>query len=261
MPRAPAAPTEFILDGCQATISVRFLASARRITLRINQAKRTVCLSAPIGCSVEQARAFAGKQIAWINERLDRLEDSVPFADGALIPVRGTTHRVRFMPITGLGAPVQLHTRSDAPPELLVNHHRGLGPRRLEAWLRAQARADLADSVVYHAGRLGVSARSITVRDQTSRWGSCSSTGALSFSWRLILAEPFVLDYVAAHEVAHLREMNHSPRFWALVAQTMPRYQDAKAWLRAHGTGLHRYGVQETQSSATQSTQAQRRAA
>jgi predicted metal-dependent hydrolase len=89
---------------------------------------------------------------------------------------------------------------------------------------------------------LGVPIKRIAIRDQTSRWGSCSTTGVISYSWRLIFAPPFVLDYIAAHEVAHLVEMNHSPRFWALVERLYPTMGKAKAWLDAHGTGLHRYG-------------------
>ena len=81
----------------------------------------------------------------------------------------------------------------------------------------------------------------ISLRDQTTRWGSCSASGVLSFSWRLILAPRFVLDYVAAHEVAHLREMNHGPRFWQLVAARVPRLEEAKDWLGNEGSDLHRY--------------------
>ena len=95
-----------------------------------------------------------------------------------------------------------------------------------------------------HARNLGVRARRITLRDQKSRWGSCSSAGQLSFSWRLVLAPPFVLDYVAAHEVAHLAEMNHGPRFWRLVAKTLPAFEEAKVWLRIHGMDLYRYGME-----------------
>jgi predicted metal-dependent hydrolase len=97
--------------------------------------------------------------------------------------------------------------------------------------------------VLFHAERLGLRAKRIAVRDQSSRWGSCSTTGVLSFSWRLVLAPPLVLDYVAAHEVAHLAEMNHGPRFWALVRQTMPEMDEAKLWLLRFGADLHRYGV------------------
>jgi predicted metal-dependent hydrolase len=84
----------------------------------------------------------------------------------------------------------------------------------------------------------------VFVRDQTTRWGSCSTSGALSFSWRLVLAPPFVLDYLAAHEVAHLGHMNHGPRFWSLVERTMPRHEEARNWLRKHGASLHRYGAE-----------------
>ena len=104
-------------------------------------------------------------------------------------------------------------------PRLKVAGRPEHAARRLRDWLVAEARADLDDRVAWHAGKLGVRARRITLRDQTSRWGSCSASGLLSFSWRLILAPAFVLDYVAAHEVAHLLEMNHGPRFWKLVAE------------------------------------------
>ena len=101
-----------------------------------------------------------------------------------------------------------------------------------------QAKLDLEARVAFHAGRLDLRARRISLRDQASRWGSCSTTGLLSFSWRLILAPPIVLDYVAAHEVAHLAEMNHGPRFWALVAKTMPEMRSAKAWLYKTVAGM-----------------------
>jgi hypothetical protein len=113
-------------------------------------------------------------------------------------------------------------------------------------WFKRQAHADLKLRVDIHAKRLGLSPKRISVRDQSTRWGSCSSTGALSFSWRLILAPPFVLDYLAAHEVAHLQEMNHGPNFWALVARTMPRQGEARDWLHAHGSHLHAFGADGT---------------
>jgi len=118
--------------------------------------------------------------------------------------------------------------------------------RRLKDWLAQQARADLDERVSWHARKLGVRPRRIGLRDQTSRWGSCSSSGLLSFSWRLIFAPPLVLDYVAAHEVAHLVEMNHGARFWKLVAECVPSLDEAKQWLRHEGTDLHRYGVEWT---------------
>jgi predicted metal-dependent hydrolase len=109
-------------------------------------------------------------------------------------------------------------------------------------WMKRQAHLDLKARVDVHANRLGLTPARIVVRDQTTRWGSCSTSGALSFSWRLVLAPPFVLDYLAAHEVAHLGHMNHGPRFWSLVERTMPRHEEARTWLHKHGASLHRYG-------------------
>lgn len=106
----------------------------------------------------------------------------------------------------------------------------------------AEAKSDLISRSYHHADKLGLSIGRITIRDQTSRWGSCSSTGNLSYSWRLILAPPAILDYVAAHEVAHLKEMNHGPNFWALVEKTFPALAEAKQWLQVYGLDLHRYG-------------------
>ena len=104
--------------------------------------------------------------------------------------------------------------------------------RRVQDFLEAEARRDFAQSVKRHTTALGIPAKRITVRDTKSRWGSCSANGALNFSWRLIMAPPFVLDYLAAHEVAHLRELNHSHRFWKLTHQLCPRTEDAEKWLK-----------------------------
>src|SRR5437870_2572055 len=106
-----------------------------------------------------------------------------------------------------------------------------------------EAQRDLEAASRRYAAELGVAIKRICVRDQSSRWGSCSNTGVLSFSWRLILAPSFVLDYLAAHEVCHLVELNHSARFWRLVKRLYPDVERAKMWLDVHGTDLHRYGL------------------
>ena len=130
-----------------------------------------------------------------------------------------------------------------APPSLCVTGDMSHAPRRLKDWLSSQAKKDLSSRVLWHSRNLGLKARHITIRDQTTRWGSCSSRGHLSFSWRLILAPTHVLDYVAAHEVAHLQEMNHGPCFWELVRLTMPNMDEARLWLKENGAKLHRYGA------------------
>jgi hypothetical protein len=108
-----------------------------------------------------------------------------------------------------------------------------------------EAKRDLTLAVDRHTKAIGTTARRIGLRDTTSRWGSCSSTGALNFSWRLIMAPSFVLDYLAAHEVAHLVQMNHSAEFWALAQRLAPELERAEAWLKLHGTGLMRFGAGE----------------
>jgi hypothetical protein len=128
-------------------------------------------------------------------------------------------------------------------PRICVSGGQQHGPRRLLDWLRSQARVDLTERTLHHAVNLGCRAKRVTVRDQSTRWGSCSSTGTISYSWRLIFAPGEVLDYVAAHEVAHLKEMNHGPRFWRLVRETMPDMQRARAWLKQNGAELHRFGA------------------
>ncbi len=115
--------------------------------------------------------------------------------------------------------------------------------RRVIDFLKKEARRDLDRAVMRHAMMLGVRVKAIRLRDQTSRWGSCSSSGTLSFSWRLVMAPPFVLDYLAAHEVAHLHEMNHGPRFWHLVESVCAETKQARAWLNKEGLRLHAIGA------------------
>ena len=141
-------------------------------------------------------------------------------------------------------APVRRLAEEGAEPALIVGGAEAHLPRRLTDWLKARAKAELAAACGAHARRMGLSFRRLSVRDQKSRWGSCSARGNLSFSWRLILAPPFVLDYLAAHEVAHLAHHDHSPRFWALVRAHCEDVDRAEAWLREHGTGLHMWGAQ-----------------
>ena len=112
----------------------------------------------------------------------------------------------------------------------------------MEGWLRHEARLAFGEAVARHAAALGVEPRGIAIRDQKTRWGSASAAGRLNFSWRAVMAPPFVLDYLAAHEVAHLREMNHGPRFWSLCRGLCPETDAAERWLKAEGRGLHRYG-------------------
>lgn len=224
-----------------APIEVRRHPGARRLTLRVSRTRRAVIVTLPVQCDLDEAGSFLHRNMDWVRERLDSLPAVVPFGDGAMLPLRGETHRVAFCG-SARGRGVVERVAADALPLLKVTGAAEHAPRRLADWLMQQARDDLSERVAWHSRRLGVKAKRITVRDQASRWGSCSTTGALSFSWRLILAPRNILDYVAAHEVAHLAEMNHGPKFWGLVRRTMPDMDEARRWLQTVGMELHRYG-------------------
>jgi len=235
--------SELELEALGAPIEVRRHPAARRLTLRVSKTKRAVIVTIPAECRMEEAGKFLKSNLDWVRERLGRVPEPVPFTDGAKIPLRGRMHCVCFCGAARAKAVVDVADPAGAMPRLLVSGRLEHASRRLRDWLFEQARADLDTCVTRHVKTLGVKARSISLRDQTSRWGSCTAGGLLSFSWRLILAPAHVLDYVAAHEVAHLVEMNHGPRFWKHVARCMPRLEEAKRWLRSHGADLHRYGA------------------
>ncbi|MBO0763831.1 MAG: M48 family metallopeptidase [Hyphomicrobiaceae bacterium] len=244
--RSSSSKSKLELEALGAPIEVRRHPAARRLTLRVSKTKRAVIVTVPAQCRMEEAGKFVQSNLDWVRERLCSVPEPVPFADGARIPLRGRLHCLCFSGITRARPVVELATpggtQGGAMPRLLVSGRVEHASRRLKDWLMEQARADLDTCVTRHSATLGVKARSISVRDQTSRWGSCTAGGLLSFSWRLILAPGHVLEYVAAHEVAHLLEMNHGPRFWKHVARLMPRLEEAKRWLRSHGADLHRYG-------------------
>jgi hypothetical protein len=131
---------------------------------------------------------------------------------------------------------------SGATPALLVPGSREAFADKARAFFRTAAKTDFAERVAVHADTLKVRPRSISIKDMRSRWGSCSSEGRLNFAWRLVCAPPFALDYVAAHEVAHLKEMNHSSRFWKQVERCVPDWRQARAWLQERGSALHAIG-------------------
>ena len=235
-----------------APVEVRRHPSARRMSLKVSHTRRAVILTVPTGVRLEEANKFLARHIDWVRDKLGEVPAAQPFADGGLLPVRGILHQIHFVGdgkagtagrSTSAGTIVWPEpARPGDLPRLCIAGQAAHAPRRLQDWLTALAAKDLGERVAHHARFLKLRPRRISVRDQTSRWGSCSSTGQLCFSWRLILAPAHVLDYVAAHEVAHLGEMNHSARFWALVARTMPGMDTAKDWLNAHGRELHCYG-------------------
>ena len=232
------------VDGIHAPVEIRRHPTARRLTLRVSRTQRSVVLTIPRNSDFREADRFLARSLDWVRERLEGVPEPVAFAAGEMIPLRGVPHAIEFAGPASRRAIVETVAGFGMrPPRLVVTGPLEHAPRRLKDWLVAEASRDLVGRVAQHARTVKGRARRITLRDQKSRWGSCSSAGQLSFSWRLILAPPLVLDYVAAHEVAHLAEMNHGPRFWRLVKATMPALDEAKVWLRCHGTDLYRYGA------------------
>jgi predicted metal-dependent hydrolase len=232
------------VQGIGVPVEVRRHAGPRRLTLRVSKTRRAVVVTVPSTCRIEEAGRFLRSHIEWVRERLGRVPEPVLLADGVKIPLRGRLHRICFTgPVRGVSV-VSIDASTGGTPSLNVAGRVEHASRRLKDWLVAEALKDLDARVSWHAAKLGVRVRRVTLRDQTTRWGSCSASGLLSFSWRLIFAPPHVLDYVAAHEVAHLVEMNHGPRFWKLVGAAVPRIEDAKQWLRHEGSDVHRYACE-----------------
>lgn len=226
--------------GQRYPVLVKRRANARRMTLRVSQATGEITLTLPERVDFAAGRTFADNHGGWIAARLARRPLAVPFEPGQTIPLRGLPHRiVHWSKARGL---TQATADKDGAPIIAVAGEAAHVPRRVKDFLRRLALEDLEKAVRRHTANLGIPARKITIRDTTSRWGSCSSQGHLNFSWRLILAPAFVLDYLAAHEVAHLKEMNHSHRFWALTHKLCPRTEEAEVWLKRHGASLHGFG-------------------
>ncbi len=193
--------------------------------------------------AIAEARDFAQLHGGWIAARLGRLPKAAPFLPGTSLPLRGVPHRIVHR--AGERGTVWTETRDSGDKIICVAGAIEHLDRRVHDYLKREARRDLQRAAEAYAQELGVRVKRLSIRDQSSRWGSCTSAGSLSFSWRLILAPSFVLDYLAAHEVAHLVEMNHSPRFWRVVARICPSAERAKKWLDTCGNDLHRYGIED----------------
>lgn len=222
-------------DGAEIDVLVRHSGRARSILLQVGNLDGAVELVVPHAAKISEAWEFAQTKAGWLQNRLVGIRGPIPFADGMRFPFIGREILIRR--IDGRYAPIRL-----ADDELLVTTTPDRLPARIQRWLRARAGKEIEWRVTEKTGLLGRKCKRITIRDQQTRWGSCSGNGNLNFSWRLILAPEHVLDYVVAHEVAHLAEMNHGKRFWAHVADLCDDPGKARAWLRANGMDLHRYG-------------------
>lgn len=219
-------------------LKVRVNPRARRIIVKVHPSTGEVAVIAPSARAINPAIDFARAERNWIAGQLARVPEPVRFAPGVVVPLLGVEHIV--LP-AGSARGLAWAGHSGEAPAIFVAGGPEFFARRLQDFLKAEAKKALTRRVEKFCAMTGAEVARISVRDSASRWGSCSSRRTLSFSWRLIMAPAFVLDYVAAHEVAHLREMNHGPRFWALVRRMGVDAQAAQDWLRRHGRMLHRF--------------------
>lgn len=219
------------LDDPAVRVRVVVSARARRFTLRLEPGGAVLTL--PPGVPMAEARMFLLRQADWLRGALARQPQALAVVPGLRLPVDGALVEIvarpgpRRAPIFEAG---QLVLQGPGAP----------GPR-VATWLKARARARLVPATQGYAAALGRRVTAIGFKDTRSRWGSCSTTGRISYSWRLAMAPETVQDYVAAHEAAHLAEMSHAPRYWAVLARLMPDYEARRDWLKREGGGLHRY--------------------
>lgn len=218
---------KIIIDG-DLHISVRRSAQARRMTLRVARASGAIVLTLPRAVSIAEGQAFAQSRADWLRKARQAVPQLSQVAFGALLPVAG--EGVTITP--SAGRLVRLEGG-----QLMVPQSRPAGPV-VAAWLKQLARDKIAAACDRHAQKLGLPYTALTLRDTRSRWGSCTHDGRLMFSWRLAMAPDDVLDYVAAHEVAHLRHMDHSAAFWTCCGALKPGYSHHRDWLRRHGHEL-----------------------
>jgi predicted metal-dependent hydrolase len=210
-------------------ITLRRMARASRFSLRVAASDGRITLSLPLRAREADALQFAQSQEGWIRAALAKMPQGVQVALGETITLEG----VALTLDTGQGRSVRI----EGDHLIVPGDHARVAPR-VAAFLKLRARDRLAAASDHYAAQIGRQVTQISLRDTRSRWGSCTHEGALMYNWRLIMAPPAVLNYVAAHEVAHMVEMNHSDAFWAVVARLYPNWPVQRAWLKRHGAQL-----------------------
>ena len=218
-------------------IRVRVSPRARRMALKIDAIGDAVELVLPPRTSLPRALNFLRSNQDWVERRLAALPPRVVFRDGSSVPILGRPHRIRHLERCAAQGPVWI-----TDGEICVSGEKAHIARRVRDFLKERARAELGRRARRLAETIDRKLGRITVRDTTTRWGSCSANGNMAFSWRLIMAPEPVLQYVVAHEVAHLAEMNHGPRFWKLVDRLVPHVERHRDWLNHNRAWLLRIG-------------------
>ena len=231
----------FLPSGTKTFVQTKINNRTKRISLRIDLSRRAAVLTHPRGTSIPVIRNFIQNHSNWLADKLSQIPKRVEFCDGALLPILGKHYVIRHCPESFGNVWTQLN-ESNGPIDLYVSGMSEHIPRRIKDWLKKKAWEEVRTRSQHYAKILDRNINRITVKDTKSRWGSCSSNGNLSFSWRLILAPDHVLNYVCAHEVAHLVEMNHSTKFWTNVDLLISDWKKSRTWLKQNGNILHSYG-------------------
>jgi len=229
------------IDGALVPLTLRVNRRARRLIVRVMHQSGEVVVVAPSKTALKEALHFAETQRSWIAARLREVPPPMPFQPGCTIPFGGSAHRVSHRPRARAG--VFLDADLLDGNLICVSGELAHLPRRVEDFLKREARGLMAARTVVHCKSLGIKVPRIVLRDPATRWGSCSEASGISYSWRLVMAPPAVADYVAAHEVAHLVHMDHSRSFWRLLSTLVPEARTAINWLAKEGRALHRYGA------------------
>jgi predicted metal-dependent hydrolase len=231
-------PCVMQIEGQEIKLTFKRNMRCKRMIMRVAKDGAGLMITLPKRTTQAEALRFAHASKAWVLKNISNRMPAVAFEDAVAVPFRGEIYSI-VCP-GGRRGLVQLDqvTKSIIVPGDLAHVN-----RRLTDWFKQQAVKDLTLASEHYAIAMGVEYSALSVRDQSSRWGSCSAARALSYSWRLVLAPRYVLDYVAAHEVAHICEMNHGPRFWRLVLTHCKQAKEARTWLKHDARDLHRYGV------------------
>lgn len=243
--RAPGPADGALVEVGGRPVRLRVNARARRISLRLDAARREVVATAPSLRRLPDALAFARARADWIAERLDAAPARRPFAPGGVIPLGGAPCRLERAAMR-IGARI-VPAAADEPARLVASGEGEAFARAVGRALRAEALARLRERTAVHVAALGLPQPPVAVADPRGRWGSCRAphrgdAGSIRYNWRLVCAPPAVLDYVAAHEAAHLIEPNHSAAYWAVVDRLYGDPAPARRWLREHGPALHALG-------------------
>ena len=223
------------IDGRQIPLIVRRHPRARRMILRINVLGEGAIVTIPSNASASDAFELIRSKSYWLLNQMNKIGERIYFGDGVQIPFQGVQHVVRH-------CEEEYETVWIKNGEIYISGEVEYLSRRLGEWLKRQAHIIIIPLVQKKAKKINKTVSRITIRDTFTRWGSCSVKGGLSFSWRLIMAPPEILDYVVAHEVSHLAHMDHSPRFWGTVEILSEHVKKGRSWLKNNGSALHRIG-------------------